>query len=103
MFLEISWHSSPLNLLVFRSRQAKIIVVKRLIQGRNYVTKVRVEPKACDQGRRKNDAYSVGCTTTDREQRRLAEKGDPKYILIISRAILPKPSLCDEITATKSM
>ena len=39
---------------------------------------------------------------TDREQRRLAEKGDPKYIFNIPRAILPKPSLCDEITATKT-
>ena len=38
---------------------------------------------------------------TDREQRRLAEKSDPKYIFTIPRAILPKPSLCDEITATK--
>ena len=49
-----------------------------------------------------------GATTTDREltdreQRRLAEKGDPKYIFTIPRAILPKPSLCDEITATKSV
>ena len=40
---------------------------------------------------------------TDREQRRLAEKGDPKYIFIIPRAILPKPSFCDEMTATKSV
>ena len=47
-----------------------------------------------------------GSTTTDRGQRRLAEKGDPKYISTIPRAILPKPSLGDEITdettATKS-
>ena len=40
---------------------------------------------------------------TDREQRRLAEKGDPKYIFTIPKAILPKPSLCDKITATKSV
>ena len=46
---------------------------------------------------------SSGFTTTDREQRRLAGKGDPKYIFTIPRAILPKPSLCDEITATKSV
>ena len=31
------------------------------------------------------------------------ETGDPKYIFTIPRAILPKPSLCDEITATKSL
>ena len=40
---------------------------------------------------------------TDREQRRLAENYDPKYIFTIPRAILPKLSLCDEITATKSV
>ena len=39
---------------------------------------------------------------TDCEERRLAEKSDPKYIFTIPRAILPKPSLWDEITATKS-
>ena len=48
-----------------------------------------------------------GSTTTDREQtdseqHRLAEKGDPKYIFTIPRAILSKPSLCDEMTAMKS-
>ena len=40
----------------------------------------------------------MGSTTTDRKQRRLAEKGDPKYISTIPKAILPKPSLCDEIS-----
>ena len=44
----------------------------------------------------------AGSTTTDREQCRLAEKGNPTYIFTIPRAILPKPSLCDEITATKT-
>ena len=39
---------------------------------------------------------------TDCEQRRLAEKGDPKYIFTIPRAMLPQPSLSGEITATKS-
>ena len=38
---------------------------------------------------------------TDREQRQLAEKGDSRYIFTIPGAILPKLSLCDEITATK--
>ena len=54
------------------------------------------------------EVVCYGSTTTDREptdreQRRLAEKGDPKYIFTIPRAILPKPSLRDEITATKSV
>ena len=46
---------------------------------------------------------TTDCEPTDREQRWLAEKGDPKYIFAIPSAILPKPSLCDEITATKSV
>ena len=33
--------------------QAEIIIVKRLIQGRNNETRVRVEPRLCDQDRRK--------------------------------------------------
>ena len=49
---------------------------------------------------------------TDREQCRLSEKGDPKYIFTIPRAILPKPSLvtkslrrnhCNEIVASRSV
>ena len=35
-----------------RSHQAEIIIIKRLIQERNNVTRVRVEPRSCDQGRR---------------------------------------------------
>ena len=36
-------------------------------------------------------------------RRRLAEKDNPKYVFTIPRATLPKPSLCDKITATKSV
>ena len=57
MFLWISSNSCPLNLLLVRSHQAEIIIVKRLIQGRNSVTRVLVEPISFDQGRRKNDAF----------------------------------------------
>ena len=35
--------SSHVNLLLVQSHQAEIIIVKRLIQGRNNVTRVRVE------------------------------------------------------------
>ena len=35
--------SSHVNLLLVRSHQAEIIIVERLIQGRNNVTRVRVE------------------------------------------------------------
>ena len=62
MFLWISSNSCPLNLLLVRSHQAEIIIVKRLIQGRNSVTRVRVEPGSFDQGRRKNDAFTYSAT-----------------------------------------
>ena len=53
MFLWISSNSCPLNLQLVRSHQAGIIIVKRLIQDCNNVTRVRVEPRPFDQGRRK--------------------------------------------------
>ena len=62
MFLWISSNSCPLNLLLVLSHQAKIIIVKRLIQGRNNVTRVRVEPRLFDQCRRKNDAFTHSAT-----------------------------------------
>ena len=61
-FLWISSNSCPLNLLVVRSHQAEIIVVKRLIQERNNVTRVRVEPRSFDQSHRKNDAFTHSAT-----------------------------------------
>ena len=48
MFLWIFTNSCPLNLLLVRSHQAEIIIVKRLIQGRNNVTRVRVESRPFD-------------------------------------------------------
>ena len=48
MFQWISSNSCPLNLLLFRNHQADIIIVKRLIQGRNNVTRVRVEQRSFD-------------------------------------------------------
>ena len=62
MFLWISSNSCPLNLLLVRSHQTEIIIVKRLIQGRNNVNRVRVEPRSFDQGRRKNDAFTFSAT-----------------------------------------
>ena len=62
MFLWISSNSCPLNLLLVQSHQAEIIIVKRLIQGRNSMTRVRVEPRSFDQGRRKNDAFTYSAT-----------------------------------------
>ena len=58
MFLWISSNSCALNLQLVQSHQAEIIIVKRLIQGRNNVIRVRVELRSFDQGRRKNDAFT---------------------------------------------
>ena len=59
MFLWIFSKSCPLNLLLVRSHQAEIIVVKCLTQGCNNVTRVGVEPRSFNQGRRKNDAFTL--------------------------------------------
>ena len=61
MFEWISSNGCSLNLLVVRSHQSEVIIVKRLIQGRNNVTRVRVEPRSCDQGC-KNDAFALWAT-----------------------------------------
>ena len=58
IFLWISSNSCPVNLLLVRSHQAEIIIVKRLIQGHNNVTSMWVEPRPFDQGRRKNDDFT---------------------------------------------
>ena len=62
MFLWISSNSFPLNSLLVRSHQAQIIIEKRLIQGHNNVTRVWVEPRSFDQGRRKNNAFTLSAT-----------------------------------------
>ena len=62
MFRWISLNSCSLNLLLVRSHQAEIIIIKCLIQGRNNVTRVRVELRSRDQDRRKNDAFALLAT-----------------------------------------
>ena len=62
MFLWIFSNSCSLNLLLVRSHQTAIIIVNRLIQGRNNVTRVRIKPKPFDQGRLKNDALAHSAT-----------------------------------------
>ena len=46
MFLRI-FSNTSLSLLLVGSHQAEIIIVKCLIQGRNNVTRMRVEPRLC--------------------------------------------------------
>ena len=58
MFRWISSNFCPLNLLLVRSHRAEIIIVKRLIQGRNNVSRVRVEPRLIDQSCHKNNAFT---------------------------------------------
>ena len=62
MFLEIFSKLCSRNLLLVQSHEEEIIIVKRLIQGRNNVTRVRVKPKTCNQGCRKTTPllYSLG-------------------------------------------
>ena len=62
MFLWIFSNSCPRNLLLVRSHQAEIIIIKRLIQERNNVIMVRVELRSFDQGRRKNDVFTLSAT-----------------------------------------
>ena len=64
LFLGICSNSFPLNLLLVLSYQAYKIIIKRLIQGRNNVTRVRVEPRSCDrrltQSCKSGRAFRVG-------------------------------------------
>ena len=56
-------NSCPLNLLLVRSHQAEMIIIKRLIQACDNVTsRVRVEPKTCDQVCRKNVVSTLSGT-----------------------------------------
>ena len=62
LFLRIFSNSCPLNMLLVRSHQAKTIIVKRLFQEQNNVTRRRIELRSFDQGRRKNDAFTHSAT-----------------------------------------
>ena len=62
MFLWISSNSCSLKTLLVRSHLAEIIIAKRIIQGRNNVTRVRVEPGSCNQGCSKNDVFTLSAT-----------------------------------------
>ena len=62
MFAWIPSNSFPMNLLLVRSHQAAIIIVKRFIQGRINVNRVRIEPQLCNHGRRKNNAFTLSAT-----------------------------------------
>ena len=65
MFVWISSNSFPLKLLLVRTNQAELIILKRLIHGLNNVTRVRVEPRSCDRGRHKNDVFNRLCHAAD--------------------------------------
>ena len=63
MFVKMSSNSCPLNLVLVRSQQAEIIIVKRFIKGRKNVTiRMRVEPTSYDHCRRKNDVFALSAT-----------------------------------------
>ena len=75
MFVWISANSCPLNLLLIRNHQAEIIIIKRLIQGRNSVSRMAVEPRSFDQGRRKNDAFIHSATLLNFEDHDIKDNG----------------------------
>ena len=58
MFLWISLNSCPLNLLFVRSHQTEIIIVKHLIQGRNNMTRWRLNSHHTIRVVVKNDAFT---------------------------------------------
>ena len=63
--------SCSLNLLLVGSHQAKVneaTIVKCLIQGCNNVARVRVELRSCNQGCRKNDAFTLPATLPMKNQ-----------------------------------
>ena len=61
MFLWISSNSCSRKFAACSKPPSKdeIIIVKRLIQGRNNATRVQVEPRLFDQGRYKNDTLPI--------------------------------------------
>ena len=59
--MSISSSSFPLNLLAQR-HQAEIIMVKCFIQAHNNLTRVSIEPRSCNQGYRKRDAFTLLAT-----------------------------------------
>ena len=61
MFLWNSSNFCPLNLLLVRNHQAEIMI----IQGRYEVTRLRVEPRSCDQGRQKKRNLCPLCHAAD--------------------------------------
>ena len=87
MLLWISSNSCPLNLLVVRSHQVEIIIVKRLIQRRNNVTRVRVEPRSFDQGRRKNDAFIHSATLLNSYKHGIFSSECPLKSLLVSEGL----------------
>ena len=62
MFLWISWNACPINLLLIRSHQAEVIIVKRYIQGRNDVTRVLVDLDHATKGRQNNKVFTLSAT-----------------------------------------
>ena len=70
-----------------------VIIVKRLIQGRNNVTRVWVEPRSCDRGRRKNDAFTLSATLvisisgTEQADKFFQTKSIQKVILLLKKRI----------------
>ena len=70
MFLWITSNSCPMNLLLVRNHEAEIIIVKHFVLRCSNVTRVRIKPRSCDQGCRKNDAFTLSASLSTRIDRR---------------------------------
>ena len=49
-------------MLLVQSHQEKIAIVMHVIQGRNNVTRVRVQSRSCDKDGEKNDTFILSAT-----------------------------------------
>ena len=103
MFLWISSNSCPVDLLLVRSHQAEIIIVKRLIQGCNNVTnRGRAEPRSYDQGRVVNGPTSSGPNSKTQVRTRKLRKSPnharkkPKVMIDLKNLVM-LPSYFDYI------
>ena len=83
IFLCISSNSCPLNVLLVRSRQAEIIIKNCIIQKRNNVTRVGVEPRCCDQVRRNNNIFALSAKSGHLRRWRQFGNSCPLNVLLV--------------------
>ena len=89
MFLWIFPNFCLLNLLLVRSYQAGITIVKRLVQGRNNMTRyLRGKPRLCDQGHRNNNAFTYSAVLPTR----MKNRNNGEFGLLVIKKIIFNPN-----------